>query len=535
MSGDFDFDKVNEVYKKLGYKSQSDYFDKQLPIYNKFLSFEEYSKQLEEKTIYEPIEILDDTEIKFEEKTIYEPIEILDDTEIKFEEKTIPEPIEILDDTEIKFEEKEIIEFDYTPNMFYANLAKDAYNPVGDRKDFLNYKYLEEESTENLATYVNEKKKELSFAIPGTSKAGDMIMDAGIAVGSVYPLLSLDGRYEKISNKIKEVKNKYDDYNISVTGHSAGGSLANYLGVENPNYAINTFNMGQGLPFLTNTIKCKLGNCENINNFRIVGDWASSLSDAFSPGKVFNMKPIIPTDEMNLQAESQDTFYYPTYMGLPHNINQFIDRDQNQELSDYGQYGRKLSATIGGVAAAVGLPYAVKKINTAVNMAPGGGTDLVMDDDFREQFMEQYKGMPFMRSLAEYLDVVDDIGGDVSVESLMQRDYAMGQIVEITTPIILGANPSLRYASNFFGGLANMNDVVGGIVGFGVGDVIGTALYESVLKPDATPLKSKKTFKSQTEITDLDSEKYFSNTLTSIALGGGMLAAGLGGVVGYLV
>jgi hypothetical protein len=479
MSGDFDFDKVNEVYKKLGYESQSDYFDKQLPIYNKFLSFEEYSKQLQEKTI--------------------------------------SEPIEILDDTEIKFEEKEIFDFDYTPNMFYANLAKDAYNPVADRKDFLNYKYLEEESTENLATYVNEKKKELSFAIPGTSKAGDVIMDAGVLTG-FSPLLGIDGRYSQIDDKIKEVKNKYDDYNISVTGHSAGGSLANYLGVENPDYAINTFNMGQGFPFISNTIKCKLGNCENINNFRIVGDWASGLSDAFSPGKVFNMKPIIPTDEMNLQAESQKTWYYPTYMGLPHNINQFINRDEENLLPDYGQYGRKLSGSMGGVAAAIGLPFAVKKINMAINMSPGGGTDLVTDFDFREQFMAQYNGMPKMQDLAEYLDVIDDIEGDRSVESLMQQEFTMGNIDEITTSIILGANPHLRYASNFFGGLANINDVVGGIAGFGVGDVVATTLYESVLKPDVTPLKKKKTFKSKTEITDLDSEKYFSNKLTSLEL-----------------
>jgi len=495
MSEEIDFDVINDPYKKQGYKNQADYFDKRLPIYTDFLSFEEFSKQLEAKSIPDLAEKLDETEIKFSE---------------------------------------DVVEFDYTPNIFYANLAKDAYENIEDRKGFLNYKYLQDESSENLATYVNDQKQELAFAIPGTSKAGDMIMDAGIAIASA-PLLGFDGRYEKINNKIKEVKNKYDDYNVSVTGHSAGGSLANYLGVEHPDYAVNTFNMGQGLPFLTNTIKCKLGNCKNINNFRIVGDWASSLSDAFSPGKVFNMKPIITTDEMNLQADSQESFYYPTYMSLPHNINQFIDRELNEPLPDYGQYGRKLARTIGGVASAVGLPYAVKKINMAVNMAPNNVMDLVTDYDFREQFMEQYTGMPEMQSLDEYLDVIDDIGGDGSVGSEMERDFTMDKIQEIMTPIILGANPSIRYASNFFGGLANMNDVVGGIAGFGVGDILGTALYESVLKPDATPLKSKKTFKSQTEITDLDFEKYSSNTLTSIALGGGILAAGLGGVVGYMV
>ena len=45
----FDYDEINEPYEKQGYKNQADYFDKRLPIYNDFLSFEEYSKQLKKK------------------------------------------------------------------------------------------------------------------------------------------------------------------------------------------------------------------------------------------------------------------------------------------------------------------------------------------------------------------------------------------------------------------------------------------------------------------------------------------------------
>tara|TARA_R110000824_G_scaffold388780_1_gene584493 strand:- start:165 stop:1595 length:1431 start_codon:yes stop_codon:yes gene_type:complete len=390
--------------------------------------------------------------------------------------------------------------------MFYANLAKDSYENIGARKGFLNYKYLQDESSENLATYVNDKKRELAFAIPGTSKAGDIMMDAGIAIASA-PLLGFDGRYEKISNKIKEVKNKYDDYNVSVTGHSAGGSLANYLGVDNPDYAINTFNMAQGLPFLTNSIKCKLGNCENINNFRIVGDWASSMSEAYSPGKVFNMRPKVTTQEMEIDAESKESFFFPSYMNIPHTVNQFIDRDEDNLLSDYGLYGRKLSRTIGGVGAAVGLPYVTKKLNTAINT---------------------------------YANVRPN------VRRLRKRDY-------------LSRNPLMGPITNFFGGMANMNVGIGGITGFGLGDITGTALYDNFFKSELTDLKGEtiipKTEKKkkdkqfdpygqieldaqwsrskklipETEFTDLNSEKYFSNTLTSIALGG--LAAG---IVGYM-
>jgi len=443
-----------EIYKTLGYEDQSDYFDKRLPIYNDFLSFEEYSKQLEAKSIPDIVENLDDTEIKFSE---------------------------------------EPVEFDYTPNMFYANLAKDAYENVGDRKGFLKYKYIEDESSENLATYINEEKKELAFSIPGTRGISDGIMNTGIGLGLLGGpvFLDIDNRYEKISNKIKEVKNKYDDYSVSVTGHSAGGSLANYLGVDNPDYAVNTFNMAQGLPFLTNTVKCKLGfgNCDNINNFRIVGDWTSALP--LKPGKVFNLKPII-NDEMNLQAESQETFYYPTYMGLPHNINQFIDRDKNQELPDYGQYGRRLAANLAGITAAVGLPFAVNKIDSALKFVPKNYFVDLFDPAFREQFSDEVDV-----KIQGYMNKIQRLGqyellGISDVTDEVEYDYSMEGLAKIAEPIILQNNPSLRYASNFFGGLANMNEGLSSFLGFGAGELAGTLLYESLLKPEVSELKGTK-------------------------------------------
>ena len=54
-------------------------------------------------------------------------------------------------------------------------------------------------------------------------------------------------------------------------------------------------------------------------------------------------------------------------MGLPHNINQFINRDQNKLLPDYGQYGRKLAGTIGGLTAAVALPMVTKKLSSILD------------------------------------------------------------------------------------------------------------------------------------------------------------------------
>ena len=484
-------DNKKDVYKTLGYKDQSDYFDTRLPIYNDFLSFEDYQNQLQSKE---------------------EPVAAL-------------APME---DTEIKFSE-DVIDVDYTPNLFYANLAKDSYNPVNERKDFLDYKYLENESSENLATYINDEKKELSFAIPGTSKAGDLLMDAGIVMAS-SAILGYDTRYNVIDDKIKELKNKYDNYSVSVSGHSAGGSLANYLGVENPDYAINTFNMAQGLPFLTNTRKCKLGigSCENINNFRIVGDWASGMS-TFIPGKVFNLKPIIPTEEMNLQAESQETFYYPTYMGLPHNINQFINRDTSGVLPDYGQYGRKLTAGLGGLTTAVALPMVTKKLGKIV-------------DSKIEPLLDAYSGRTAFSDAVFADAALEDFERDLNIQGItnlprlikepaeealrkMRRSESGEQIA--TTSYLPSIKSKLDY-------ITSTNDVVSGLAGFGLGELAGTALYESVLKPDVTELKSGKRFVTQTEITDLDEDKYFTNIPASIIVGAGITGMYLSGIGAFM-
>jgi len=499
MSEYLEEENVEKVYQKLGYQSQSDFFDTRLPIYNDFLSFEEYQKQLQSKE---------------------EPVEIVED----------------LADTEIKFTE-DIIEFDYNPNMFYANLAKDSYKPVSKRKNFLNYKYLEDESSENLATYINDEKKELSFAIPGTSKLGDFTMDTNIAFGSIgNPLLSLDGRYAEIDNKIKEVKNKYNDYSVSVSGHSAGGSLANYLGIDNPDYAVNTYNMAQGLPFLTNNIKCFLGNCDNINNFRIVGDWASSMSTMMTQGKVFNMKPIIPTEEMNLQADAQETFYYPSYMGLPHNINQFINRNESKLLPDYGQYGRKLAGSLGGLTTAVALPTVTKKLGKIVDTKISEQVRISEENPLPYPGFQQILTGNFIPNILDdinELNIFDDALPLPMPQSLRSSviDYTTQNIRERIIERLPETSylPSIKSKLDY---ITSTNDVVSGLAGFGLGELAGTVLYESALKPDITPLKKK--FVTQTEITDLDEDRYFTNIPASIIGGAGITGMYLGGI-GYFM
>jgi NTP pyrophosphatase (non-canonical NTP hydrolase) len=499
---------VDETYRKLGYEGQADYFSKKLPTLDEdFLSFEEYSNRF--KNI---------------ESSISEPIEDLKD-----------------DDNEIKFEEVKLT-FDYEPNLFYANLAKDSYKDIDKRKGFLDYKYVEEDSTENLATYLNEEKKELSFAIPGTSKAGDFLMDTGIIAGSFGGnlALALDGRYNKIDKKIKEVKKKYPDYNVSVSGHSAGGSLANYLGIDNPDYKVNTFNMGQGLPFISNTAKCRLGSCKNINNFRIVGDWASSLSESLTQGNVFNLKPLIPTEEIQLEAESRETFFFPSYMNIPHTINQFIDRDSNKPLPDYAQYGRKLGGTIGGLVTALGVPLVSKKINSVID---GYINEAVVNSIFetRDLNFEGSLGDIATRINEFSLNIEDEIGLELPEQlGEVAYNFAEKSFERQARSDFLEQNPKIRYASNFFGGLENINDVVSGLGGFGIGDIVGTAVYESLIKPSEESLFEKhmqkkadtkiRQTKTETEIIDLDQDKYIEPFEEGLYITSAVLGGALGGI-----
>lgn len=515
MSDKFDED-VDEYFRQRGYESQVDFYDKKLPIYRDFLSFEEYSNQLKNKEI------------------------------------SYPEPIEDLKDDEIKFEETKLT-FDYEPDLFYANLAKDAYKDIDKRKGFLDYKYLENESTENVATYLNEEKKELSFAIPGTSSAGDFLMDTGIIAGSFGGnlALALDGRYNKIDKKIKDVKKKYPDYNVSVSGHSAGGSLANYLGIDNPDYKVNTYNMGQGLPFISNTAKCRLGDCKNINNFRIVGDWASSLSESLTQGNVFNLKPLIPTEDIQLEADSRETFFFPSYMNIPHTVNQFIDRDSNKPLPDYAQYGRKIAGGVGGLATAIGVPYFKGKLSKFVDskIEPlkqeiRGRVDFLSPSILDEAQLTNFQvdltnagllnAEPFIdrqqtiRRLPKLLqDTLDD-----RLQPIRDRE-ALRRLKEVS---------NLPYIKEKIDSFSGYNEIFGGIAGFGIGDVVGTAVYESLLKPSEESLfenqiqkkadtKIRQT-KTETEIIDLDEDKYIEPS--SFEAGLYTTSAVLGGVLGSI-
>jgi len=264
-------------------------------------------------------------------------------------------------------------------DMSYALFAKDSYQPIDKRKDINNYDYLQEDSTDKIATYKSDVDNELVFAFKGTNAddpVGDFYRNSRIALGSVGSILGLGlfDTLQEYKDHINKVKVKHTDKKIKLVGHSQGGSYANYIGIDNPDYDTITYNMGTGLPFFSDSIKCKLGNCNNIKNYRVVGDWASSFG---GQGNTFMLRPKKVDRELIEQAEKAERFYLPGDVFQAHGINQFIDRDPNDLKSDYGIYGRKIAQRAGKLIGAFAEPVIQKKIAETIirgSMAGRRGT-----------------------------------------------------------------------------------------------------------------------------------------------------------------
>ena len=251
-----------------------------------------------------------------------------------------------------------------------ARMAKNTYQDPNKRQDVGNYKYLQDESTDDLAVYENDDEYHIS--IRGTSPktfVRDMIKDSAIALGTLgAPIFNraFEQDIENVQNKINKFKLKKP---VSISGHSKGGSVAGFVGVDNPDVRVTTFNRGDALPFVGDYIKCAINGCENINNYRISGDTAGLVGSKFSNQRYFNLKPRKPTKDMKETAETLKStvgkivnFYDDDYY-LPHPIDNFLNRKKDKLLSD-DTYARPLAAKLGAIgvgAAAAASIYGVKK------------------------------------------------------------------------------------------------------------------------------------------------------------------------------
>jgi hypothetical protein len=438
---------IDDYYRDLGFLNQEAYFENIIdPTDIRMESFEEFKKNFQQPQVEE------------------------------LEPTPMPLPIREIEQ-EVIFEEPPPSGAKKS-DLDFALFAKDSYQDVDKRRNINNHKYIKADSNNLLATYYDEDNENLIMAVKGTSEFGDARKDVGIALGSFGGSIGLEPEYFGLTQKIKENEQKYKPKKVTITGHSAGGSLASYVGVDNPNYDVVTFNMGTGMPFLTDYVKCKMGGCENIKNYRVAGDFASSLSDYFASGNVYNLKPIKPTEEMRIQAETKESIFIPADLHIPHSIDQFVGRTMNNMMPDPYIYGRKLASRIGGFSAGIGLPL--------ISSIAGSRTQSMIAEEIEKKVGDPEFNPEVERAVTEvFQEELQDLGlsppkslpklFDVPLE-VIGREQAEEQL--LTNPAFSNILKVKNVASSF----DKVSTISGGLLGFGLGNIAGNLIYDNILK-----------------------------------------------------
>jgi|DEB0MinimDraft_10_1074344.scaffolds.fasta_scaffold08956_7 hypothetical protein len=341
---------------------------------------------------------------------------------------------------------------DYSP---YARIAEQAYKK--DRVNTDRYIYDKELSTPDYGVY--EGVNEYVIGIRGSSPetpVRDFIRDAQVALGSVSTLTGMNfvGKaVDEVDELVKKLKSK-SKKKISLSGHSLGGSIASYFGVDNPDVDVYTFNKGEGLPFITDAVKCSIYGCSNIKNYRIAGDFASLGSKLGNIGTYETLRPVKPTPEVQEEAQLAGGYFIEPEFYLPHSISNFVGRDSKVKLNS-NIYARPLAGKIGKVAGSV-LPIV------------GGIAYNKYVSSLGEDALERLSGLErgaIGQAINEYIR-------DIGLEEPTGEDVRMAQLLEtqITDKI----------SSSFKNTLTQLAS--GTVLGRSAGELAGLAFYEAFLK-----------------------------------------------------
>jgi hypothetical protein len=94
-----------------------------------------------------------------------------------------------------------------------------------------------------LAAYKSEKGKKIYVSHRGTKRGRDLSADAAIMFG----MEKYHPRFKRAEKRVKRIREENPDYEIVHTGHSLGGSLAQYTGKKSgKDSEVVTFNKGAG-------------------------------------------------------------------------------------------------------------------------------------------------------------------------------------------------------------------------------------------------------------------------------------------------
>ena len=371
----------------------------------------------------------------------------------------------------------------------YAEIAKQSYQDTAKRENTSKHTYLPDLSTQDLAVFENEN--EHVVGVRGTSKkAGlrDFVRDAAVALGSVSTLSGLNvlqSGIDDVSELVEKLKKRDPEKRVHLTGHSLGGSIASFYGIDNQDVDVTTFNKGTGLPFLTDVVKCSIRGCGNIKNFRISGDFASIGSKFDRTGETVSLKPVRPTAEEQEAAQLAEGYLIGKDLFLPHGISQFLGREHRAKL-DPNIYSRILAQKTGRTLGAI-LPLAAQAATTRLApyfLSPSQiQSRVALLPEWSEASLQDLK--TFARDLG--INPEGPANQRISWINPLARtarkpvlNEALGELelVDATADLssLLGQNVGTQTGIATQAGLAGL--------GVQVGEVAGLAAYEALLASD---------------------------------------------------
>jgi len=436
-------------------------------------------------------------------------------------------------------------------DLRFASFARDVYNNTENRSDIDGFKYSPEFSSNKYGTYISDndivfsvkgttaesagagltnlaKNTAIAFGqptVPGSDKSYARQFFAGLSTPSIAtgligasaivgglvsgPALLATGAltgltlagtgllYNDLDNfqtQINKIKETFPNKKINITGHSQGGTYANLLGINNKDTDVVTYNAGKGLINIYNDIKCEYGDCSNIKNYRIVGDFASMLPSSFQVGESFQLKPKIPDAQTQLESKSAESFFIPSDLYIPHGIRNFQDRNLKNLMPDYGLFGRTLSRRTG---AALGL--AVASGTAAGTAAMTESIEGIVEGNALFQAEQEQTAISNMIETNRNLFSMSD--------AELELDMATGDLINIgerTTaqftevlnqgPIAKAIRDGLITNKEIINKMNNNFTTTGAVTGTvasgGTGDIFGALTYDPYFKPMESELES---------------------------------------------
>jgi hypothetical protein len=437
-------------------------------------------------------------------------------------------------------------------DLRFASFARDVYNDGENRSDIDGFKYSPEFSNNKYGTYISDndivfsvkgtttestvesvanlaKNTAIAFGgptVPGSDKSYARQFFAGLSTPSVAtglagagaiglgllsgPALLATGAlagltlagtgllYNDLDNfqtQIDKIKETYPDKKINITGHSQGGTYANLLGINNKDTDVVTYNAGKGLINIYNDIKCEYGDCSNIKNYRIVGDFASMLPSSFQVGESFQLKPKIPDAQTQLEAKSAESFFIPSDLYIPHGVRNFQDRNAKNLMPDYGLFGRTLSRRTGaalGLSAATGVASGLAAATEAIEVSSA-----ILEGVQAEK--EAISLANLAKARIDRFRFSNQASVEVGAVDAPQSLYVGDAITQVENVAERGREVAeeVTYLMEHKDIIQNMNKVftstgtvTGVVASGGSGDIFGALTYDPYFKPQENELES---------------------------------------------